>query len=186
MQEVSAVWAEAIDSMGRPVMGVSATNSLPWPKQPIDLAHFREATRGHALIMGRRTFESLPSSMRTAKARWDRPLIVLTADQEFTYATEQLYQGDFWAVNARQINPGALLEMADYVFGKPIAVIGGPSVIEQFRPFYDKLVVTNITSATYEGDVLAPVAAIFDDGYTLSHQLIDHDTLTISTYRRNR
>ena len=48
------------------VIGVGDT--LPW-NIPADLAHFRELTFGHIVIMGRRTWESLPESVRPLPGR---------------------------------------------------------------------------------------------------------------------
>jgi dihydrofolate reductase len=41
---------------------IGADNRLPW-RLPADLRHFRALTTGHAVIMGRRTFESLPAAL---------------------------------------------------------------------------------------------------------------------------
>jgi len=42
------------------VIGDSNRNRLPWPIQKADMGRFRDLTRGKPLIMGRRTWESLP------------------------------------------------------------------------------------------------------------------------------
>ncbi len=56
--------------IGRVVNGVGA---LPW-HLPEDLAHFRAVTRGHAVIMGRKTWDSLPARFRPLPGR--RNLVV--------------------------------------------------------------------------------------------------------------
>ena len=38
--------------------GIGIANQLPW-KLPEDLAHFKRTTTGHAIIMGRKTFDSI-------------------------------------------------------------------------------------------------------------------------------
>jgi dihydrofolate reductase len=38
---------------------IGKSNNLPW-YLPADLKHFRQLTTGHAVVMGKRTFESLP------------------------------------------------------------------------------------------------------------------------------
>jgi dihydrofolate reductase len=48
------------------VIGVH--NRLPW-HIPEDLQHFRATTRGHSVIMGRKTWESLPAAFRPLSAR---------------------------------------------------------------------------------------------------------------------
>ena len=71
------VWAQARDAAGRPVIG--ADGAMPW-HLPEDLAHFRRVTSGHPVVMGRRTWDSLPPRFRplpgrtnvvvTRQARW--------------------------------------------------------------------------------------------------------------------
>ena len=39
---------------------IGKSNNLPW-HLPADLKHFRQLTTGHAVVMGKRTFESLPN-----------------------------------------------------------------------------------------------------------------------------
>ena len=38
--------------------GIGVNNTLPW-HLPEDLAHFKRTTSGHAIIMGRKTFDSI-------------------------------------------------------------------------------------------------------------------------------
>ena len=56
--------------IGRVVNGVG---TLPW-QLPEDMAHFRATTRGHAVIMGRKTWDSLPARFRPLPGR--RNLVV--------------------------------------------------------------------------------------------------------------
>lgn len=51
---LGAIWAQSLDG----VIGDGA--GMPW-HLPEDLKHFKEITYGHPIIMGRRTWESLPS-----------------------------------------------------------------------------------------------------------------------------
>jgi dihydrofolate reductase len=57
MGKVKLIVAMTSDSL----IGDRATNSLPWPKVSGELVHFRETTVGHGVLMGRRTFESIPA-----------------------------------------------------------------------------------------------------------------------------
>ncbi|MBK9114696.1 MAG: dihydrofolate reductase [Betaproteobacteria bacterium] len=58
---------------------IGAGNALPW-RLPADLAHFRALTTGHAVIMGRRTWESLPHALP------GRQNIVVTRAPDRTFA----------------------------------------------------------------------------------------------------
>ena len=39
---------------------IGKDNDLPWPKIKEDMKHFRKTTTGHPIIMGRKTWESIP------------------------------------------------------------------------------------------------------------------------------
>jgi dihydrofolate reductase len=55
---------------------IGADNRLPW-RLPEDLRHFRRVTLGHSVIMGRRTWQSLPSALP------ERQNIVITRQHGF-------------------------------------------------------------------------------------------------------
>ena len=56
------------------VIGID--NRLPW-RLPADLQHFKSLTLGHTVIMGRKTWESLPEKIRPLPGRRN---IVVTRD----------------------------------------------------------------------------------------------------------
>ena len=115
---------------------------LPW-NIPEDLAFFQKITQGHTVIMGRKTWDSLPSSKRPLPNRIN---IVITREK-------------------RQSNPSAGLyfvrNIRDAVFtsrackSRQTWVIGGPGIIKSAEPWAEVAVVTSIT---YSGafDVSAP------------------------------
>ena len=57
---------------------IGAGNALPW-RLPEDLAHFRTTTMGHAIVMGRKTFESI------GKALPGRRTIVVSRDPRWSH-----------------------------------------------------------------------------------------------------
>ncbi|MFM7555501.1 MAG: dihydrofolate reductase, partial [Verrucomicrobiota bacterium] len=59
--QVKLIWAQARDAQGRPVIGLEG--KMPW-HLPEDLAHFKRTTLGHPVIMGRKTWDSLPPKFR--------------------------------------------------------------------------------------------------------------------------
>lgn len=63
---VRAIWAQARDAAGRPVIGKDG--DMPW-HLPDDLARFQRLTTGHVVIMGRHTWESLPERFRPLPGR---------------------------------------------------------------------------------------------------------------------
>ena len=59
-------------------LGIGYKGSLPW-RIPVDMAHFKSLTTGSAVIMGRKTWESIPIQHRPLAQRLN---IVLTRNQE--------------------------------------------------------------------------------------------------------
>ncbi len=58
---------------------IGRDNALPW-HLPEDLKHFKATTFGHAIVMGRRTFESI------GRALPGRRTIVVTRDPDWAHA----------------------------------------------------------------------------------------------------
>lgn len=65
---INMIWGQTYNGI------IGRNGAMPW-YVPEDLKHFRETTRGHTVIMGRRTWESLPPENRPMKGRHN---IVLT------------------------------------------------------------------------------------------------------------
>jgi dihydrofolate reductase len=67
---VGMIWAEARGGV------IGSGGAMPW-HVPEDLAHFRDRTRGCPVVMGRKTWESLPQRFRPLPGRTN---IVITGD----------------------------------------------------------------------------------------------------------
>ena len=123
------VWAQA---RGR-VIG--ADGGLPW-RLPEDLALFRDLTMGSTVVMGRRTWESLPERFRPLPGRTN---VVLTSDRSWS------------ADGARPVaSVDEVLAEHDSFW-----VIGGGAVYTAFLPHADRLVVTDV-DILVTGDTWAP------------------------------
>lgn len=70
------------------IMGNSLTNSLPWGHLPNDMIFFKELTQNHIVIMGRKTWDSLPEKQKPLKNRIN---IVVTRNEDFTLEDENCY-----------------------------------------------------------------------------------------------
>lgn len=118
---------------------IGKSNTLPW-KIPGELKHFRAVTMGHAVLMGRKTFESLP------KALDGRRNIVLTRDED------TLRRGLFGCeVVSTWAEAIALARTTD----DAPRVIGGAQVYAMALPEATELVLTEI-AREYEGDAFFP------------------------------
>lgn len=115
--------------------------ALPW-HLPADLRRFKRLTRGHALLMGRRTFESIVHQFGGPLP--ERRTVVLTR------ARGPL--GDFPAVETAASISEALRRTA----GEECLFIGGgAAVYEQFLEQADRLELT-LVEGHYEGDTFFP------------------------------
>lgn len=134
------IWAQTLARPGRPAL-IGRGGTLPW-HLPEDLAHFRAVTRGHPVIMGRTTWESLPPRFRPLPGRDN---LVLTARPHWTGA------------GARVVHSPA--EALEVVAGRAAWVIGGALVYQAFLGLADRLEVTEIDldlGPVRDGDTVAP------------------------------
>ncbi len=78
-------------------MGIGADNDLLWQRDlPADLKHFKELTTGHAIIMGRKTYESigrpLPNRQNIVVSRSMEPVqgmgVVPSIEEAYKIATD--------------------------------------------------------------------------------------------------
>ena len=111
---------------------------LPW-HLPEDLAHFKRTTMGQPVIMGRKTWDSLPPRFRPLPGRKN---VVVTRDANWQAAGAE--------------RAGSLEEAIAHCQGADIAwITGGAEIFRQAIPHAHLAVVTEI-EADYEGDVHAP------------------------------
>ncbi len=117
---------------------IGRDNALLW-HEPEDQRHFRRLTLGHPVVMGRRTWDSLPPRFRPLPGRRN---VVLTRQPG-------------WAAPGAE--PAASLQAARTLLaGAPRAfVIGGAEVYALALPVADALVLTEI-DADLPGDTFFP------------------------------
>ncbi len=146
---VGLVWAQARDQV------IGAGGALPW-HLPEDMALFRRLTTGGTVVMGRRTWESLPERFRPLPGRAN---VVLTSDPG-------------WSADGAS-RAGSVAEVLDE--HESLWVIGGGAVYGAFLPHADRLVVTHVdvlvegdTWAPALGDGWRPVSRTPDDGWAQS------------------
>lgn len=140
---VGVIWAQAQDR----VIGHQGT--MPW-HLPEDLAYFKQVTSGAPVVMGRKTWESLPERFRPLPGRTN---IVVTSDPE--RATEITAQG---ALTATDLDAGVALaqEQAAGV-SSAVWILGGGKIYADAidRGIAQLAAVTQI-NAKYDGDTYAP------------------------------
>lgn len=126
------VWAQARGG------AIGRDNAIPW-RVPEDMAHFREVTGDAPVIMGRRTWESLPPRFRPLPGRRN---IVVTRN------------ADFDAPGADVVE--SVSEALEFVGAGPVSIIGGGEIYRAALPFATSLRLTEIDIDVADADAFAP------------------------------
>ena len=112
-----------------------------------DLANFKRMTVGNVVIMGRKTFESLPNGVPLK----DRVNIIITADEE--YGVDAKFENVYIVHSVEDA-----IELCDAFFSdKEVFVIGGESIYRQFmeKDLVGEMRLTIVNDDT-EGDAVFP------------------------------
>jgi dihydrofolate reductase len=115
---------------------IGRDGGLPW-RLPSDLRRFRELTRRATVVMGRRTFQSLPDAFRPLPERRN---LVLSGDPQFRPAGAEVFGS---------------LEQALAACEGDCFVIGGEVTYRDVLPRCDRLYATEI-DAEIDGDAYFP------------------------------
>ncbi len=143
--------------------------ALPW-HLPEDLARFRDLTVGRAVVMGRKTWESLPERFRPLPGRRN---VVVTRSPEW---------------QAEGSEPAASLEEALELLAaeKQVFVIGGAELFAAALPFADELLLTEL-ELDVEGDAFFPaVGEEFAEVARERHVAADGTRFAFVRYARTR
>lgn len=115
---------------------IGKDNRLPW-QLPEDMAHFKALTTGHAVIMGRKTWDSLPPKFRPLPQRLN---IVVTRDPAF---------------RADAIVVHSLPAAVEAAGNRSAFVIGGAEIYSLALPLADRIEFTEV-GIDCEGDAFFP------------------------------
>ncbi|MEV0191083.1 dihydrofolate reductase [Kitasatospora purpeofusca] len=135
---IGLIWAQTPDGV------IGADNTMPW-HLPEDLAHFKATTLGRPVVMGRRTWESLPARFRPLPGRRN---IVVTRNPQ-------------WSADGAD-RAGSLDEALELAAAEPGTgtgaetwVIGGGQL---YRQVIDRAVTLSVTEVdlSVPGDTYAP------------------------------
>ena len=110
-------------------------NDLIWHFKE-DMKFFKDTTMGHTVVMGRKTFESLP------KALPGRKNIVISSNAQYQA------QGATVVTSVEEA-----LQIAD---NEEVFVIGGGKIYTEFLPYADKLYLTEIDAECADADTYFP------------------------------
>ena len=124
---------------------IGHANELLW-RLPEDLKFFRRTTTGHPVVMGRKTWDSIPARFRPLPGRTN---IVVTRQASW-HADGALVAHDF-----EQALEMALESVATNPHGLRAFIIGGAELYALALPHADELLLTEI-DRDYEGDARFP------------------------------
>jgi len=133
MVRVNLIYARAANG----VIGVNG--ALPW-HLPEDMAHFKRTTMGAPVIMGRKSWDSVPPRFRPLPGRTN---IVVTRQPD-------------WNEPGAQRASSLQEALALCVQSEEVWIIGGAQIYAEAAPFATRAVVTEI-DRDFDGDAHAPV-----------------------------
>jgi len=125
-------------------------NDLLW-SLPIDMKHFRETTRGHTIVMGQKTFESLAqdeNGKQVGRLLPNRRNIILTQDKTFEKEGAEIV---YSVEEALELLSKTTTETEE------VFIIGGGMIYKLFIDKADKLYITHVNENFPEAEVFFPV-----------------------------
>jgi len=142
---------------------IGKDGDIPW-HIPEDLQHFKQKTTGNTVVMGRKTYQSLPDSFTPLP---DRENIVLT-------------RSDFQPGDDSVKVANSLEDAWEKSSNEKVFIIGGAGVYRQIIEEADKMVLTEIYEE-YDGDTFFPD---YNKDNWAEKSREDHENFSFVTYRR--
>lgn len=149
---------------------IGQQGTIPW-RVPEDMRRFRELTVGHPVVMGRRTWDSLPERFRPLPGRRN---VVVTRNPD-------------WRADGAE-RAASLDDALRRLDGAPnVFVIGGAQLYAAALPVADELLLTEVDVAV-EGDTFFPPidAAAFEEVSREPHVSADGVEFAFVRYRRRQ
>ena len=128
-RELWAIVAAGVDR------AIGRDGDLPW-HLPVDLKHFKELTMGHPVIMGRRTWESLPRRPLPGRRN-----IVISSNPEYSAEGAELFTSPEEAISVCREIP---------------FIIGGEQLYRAALPFCTRVYMTEVDTLTPDADAFFP------------------------------
>ena len=122
-------------------MVIGKGNDLIW-KIPNDQARFKNLTMGHPVIMGRKTWESIPEKFRPLPGRTN---FIITRDSSYSAP----------GATVTTSIENALASAQQALGNEEIFVVGGGEIYKAALPFTERLYITMVDKEV-EGDTFFP------------------------------
>lgn len=118
---------------------IGVGSRMPW-KLPRDMKHFRDCTTNHAIVMGRKTMESIPKLPLK-----DRLNIVVSSTLKSDKSEIIVCPDIQTAINTAKEK--------DY---DKLFAIGGREIYREFVPISDRIIITRVKASFKDADVFFP------------------------------
>ena len=139
---IGVIWAQTPDRV------IGAEGSMPW-HVPEDLAYFKQVTHGSPVIMGRRTWESLPEKFRPLPGRVN---VVITSDDHRAHQLAE--QG---ALAASSLEEAVATAQPHAAETSTVWIMGGGAVYaEALEKNLARVASVTQLNVSVEGDTYAP------------------------------
>ncbi|UYW01348.1 dihydrofolate reductase [Flavobacterium agricola] len=136
-------------------LALGKNNSMMW-HLPNDFKHFKNKTYNHKIVMGRKTFESLPGVLP------NRQHIIVTRDNAYQAPESCWIASDLETVLKSYPN-------------ETIYVIGGGEIYKQALPFAHKIELTKVDYSFEDADTFFPEIN-YDQWQTIAHEKHEKDS----------
>ena len=138
---------------------IGRDGTLPW-HLPDDLAFFKKTTSGHAIVMGRKTFDSI------GKPLPKRQNIVLTRDRNWSHEGVDVIH-----------DPSELRDMVR--MPGEVYIIGGAEIYQAFLPHMEALLITHVHH-DFPGDTRFPA---YDEAFPHQEIVLEHPEFTVKRHK---
>jgi dihydrofolate reductase len=140
---------------------IGKDGKLPWHYSS-DLKFFKETTSGNAIVMGRKTFDSI------GKALPNRLNIVLSR-------SSQIVENNMFSAKSKD----EVLALSKYL-NCDLFIIGGASIYSEFADVIEKWIVTEIPQTVENADAFMPSS--FLQGFEIVETKMLDDGLSVKIY----
>ena len=148
-----------------PDMAIGKDGALPW-HYPEDLKHFKAVTLGHAVVMGRRTFESIGQPLP------GRLNIVLSGRNFDHEAVTVIHDGSELDRVIERLDPG-----------QDLYVLGGSHTYRSLADRVEEWVITRVPDKVEDADTFLDESLL--DGFSLSRSTPLGDRLEVQYWTRD-
>jgi len=124
---------------------------LPWPRNDTDLEHFKSTTEGHIVVMGRKTWESLPESCRPLPGR----INAVVSSRAVTCPNTFIH-------NIKPANIDVAIKNLESQFDKDVFIIGGKQLLMSTLHLIEFMHVTHIRGM-YEANLRLDKRILLED-----------------------